>query len=537
LLDVLPAAAKGTMAQPIRLVPQTARSIEFACPLCGSVHAAYVFGTKDLRIYRCAGCGLTFNDVRGNGGASDIVATPNPDRDPDRDERQHASLLEALKSEAISGEVMLVADPDDELAALVARHGIAVGRTVTHDEFGAGDWSETFGAVIVSRALMRVPNPRAALAKIRRHLGVGARAFLSLPFLDGHQATLMGRNWHQWQASNRWYFTRETVNLLLLAAGFEHIWFEPERRRYSLDLLVERARQSSEAPSWLAGLEAVRRLSPRRLRSHEFRLPSGTAVVTATAAPPRAQTVVSIIVPVFNERVTVGEMMHGLLAKQLPGMRKEIIIVESNSTDGSRELVRGYEGHPDVRLLLQPAPRGKGYAVREGLRAASGDIVMIQDADLEYDFDDYDGLLAPLDHWQSMFVLGSRHHGDWKMRRFTDDPVAALIMNFGHSFFRSLINIALRTSIADPFTMFKVFRRDALHGLDFVCNRFDFDIELVMKLVRKGYVPLELPVNYASRSFAEGKKVSVTRDGLTWIWTILKTRFSPIGRGARNGGR
>ena len=129
-----------------------------------------------------------------------------------------------------------------------------------------------------------------------------------------------------------------------------------------------------------------------------------------------------------------------------------------------------------------------------------------------------------------MFVLGSRHHGDWKMRRFNDQPIAGAILNSGHAFFRSLINIALRTSIADPFTMFKVFRRDALYGLEFTCNRFDFDIELLMKLVRKGYVPLELPVNYVSRSFAEGKKVSVTRDASTWIWTILKARFSSIGR-------
>ncbi len=89
--------------------------------------------------------------------------------------------------------------------------------------------------------------------------------------------------------------------------------------------------------------------------------------------------------------------------------------------------------------------------------------------------------------------------------------------------------------MTDPFTMFKVFRRDALFGLDFVCNRFDFDIELVIKLVRKGYVPVELPVNYASRSFAEGKKVSVTRDGMTWVWTILKLRVLPIGRGAPRG--
>jgi SAM-dependent methyltransferase len=495
------------MAQPIRLVPQTARAIEFSCPLCCSVHAAYVFGTKDLRIYRCGGCGLTFNNARGNGGLPEPAVMPNPARDPDRDERQHASLIDALKATTISRRrVLLVADPDDELAALLERRGIAIARVVTHDDLGAGDWSESFSVVVVSRALMRAADPRAALAEVRRHMNEGANLFLSLPLLDGRQAASMGRNWHQWQPTNLWYFTRETLNLLLLAAGFAHVWFQPERRRYSLDLLVDRAS-----------------------------LPSGTAVVTATAAPARAQTVVSVIVPVYNERATVGEMMRGLLAKQLPGMRKEIIIVESNSTDGSRELVRGYEGQADVKLLLQPAPRGKGHAVREGLLAATGDIVMIQDADLEYDFDDYDGLLAPLDHWQSMFVLGSRHHGGWKMRQFTDDPLAAVVMNFGHAFFRSLINFALRTSIADPFTMFKVFRRDALFGLEFACNRFDFDIELLMKLVRKGYVPLELPVNYASRSFAEGKKVSVTRDGLTWIWTILKARFSPIGQGIRNG--
>ena len=112
-----------------------------------------------------------------------------------------------------------------------------------------------------------------------------------------------------------------------------------------------------------------------------------------------------------------------------------------------------------------------------------------------------------------------------------DAPLTAAIFNFGHSFFRTAINVALNTSMTDPFTMFKVFRRDALFGIDFVCNRFDFDIELVMKLVRKGYVPVELPVNYASRSFAEGKKVSFTRDGLTWLWTIAKMRLSPIGRG------
>jgi SAM-dependent methyltransferase len=452
----------------------------------------------------------------------------------DRGERQHPTLFEVLRAKSISGTILIFADPDDKLPELIRSLGIPISRVVRYDELNSLDSKETFDAVVVSRALMRVPDPRAALSKIRRHLNEGAHLFLTLPFLDGHQARLMGRNWHEWQSSNLWYFTRETLSLLLLSAGFEHVWFKPERRRYSLDLLIDRTGQSAVAPIWLDSLKVMRRLLPPPLRRLKFRLPSGTIVVTATAAEQRLEAVLSIIVPVFNERATLDEMMRALLAKQLPGMRKEIIIVESNSTDGSRELIERYRGHPDIKLLLQPSPRGKGYAVREGLAAATGDIVMIQDADLEYDFDDYDGLLAPLIGWQSIFVLGSRHQGSWKMRRFTDDPLAATVLNFGHFIFRSLINIALGTAIADPFTMFKVFRRDALFGLEFWCNRFDFDIELLMKLVRKGYVPLELPVNYVSRSFWEGKKVSVTRDGLTWFWTILRARFSPITRG--NGG-
>jgi hypothetical protein len=107
----------------------------------------------------------------------------------------------------------------------------------------------------------------------------------------------------------------------------------------------------------------------------------------------------------------------------------------------------------------------------------------------------------------------------------------AVILNLGHQFFRTLVNVALNTQTTDPFTMYKVFRRDALFGIELRSSRFDLDIELVMKLVRKGYLPLEIPVNYASRSFAEGKKVSFTRDGLTWVGTILQYRLRAIGPG------
>src|SRR5262249_48052025 len=346
------------------------------------------------------------------------------------------------------------------------------------------------------------------------------------------QARIMGLNWHEWQPWNRWYFTHETLNLLILAAGFERVWFEPERRRYSLDGLTERMSRHEERTIWQRGLELVRRIAPDVIRRRTFRLPTGTFVVTAARGEKRSECVVSIVVPVFNECRTFPAMIEALLAKSLPGMRKEVIIVESGSTDGTRELVEPYRQRPGGKVILQQAARGKGNAVREGFRAATGDILMIQDADLEYDLDDYDGLLTPLANWQAMFVLGSRHQGGWKMRKFADAALTAAAFNLAHGFFRRLINIAVGSKMSDPFTMFKIFLRDALHGIGFVCNRFDFDIELVIKLVRKGYVPLELPVNYVSRSFSEGKKVRVVRDGLTWVWTILRARFSPLGTAA-----
>lgn len=511
---------------------------DFSCPLCDGKRAGYIFHTRDLRVFRCVDCTLTFSDQIfqnfSDGVLSDRpIATDNAvaRSAAPRSEKSHASLIATIDELGTSGPVLLLSDADDEIAGVLERRGVSFTRALDPADFEQIASDRQFAAVIVSDAIMRVPNPRSTLARLRRHLPLGAPLILSLPLLDGRQAKLMGRNWHEWHASNLWFFTRETLSLMLLAAGFEHIWFRAVRRQYSLYHLIERLRPAHEGRFWFRALSAFQRVLPGSLRRSEFPLPSGTTVVTASAMTAPAETVVSIVVPVFNESATFKEMFDALLAKQMTGIRKEIIVVESNSTDGSRDLVRAYESHPDVRVIYQPGPRGKGNAVREGLKAATGDILMIQDADLEYDLDDYEGLLAPLLARQSMFILGSRHQGEWKIREFADAPMTAAIFNLGHSVFRTMINVAVHTKMADPFTMFKVFRREALFGLDFVCNRFDFDIELVIKLVRKGYTPRELPVNYVSRSFAEGKKVSVTRDGMTWVLTILRARFSPLGNG------
>ncbi len=237
----------------------------------------------------------------------------------------------------------------------------------------------------------------------------------------------------------------------------------------------------------------------------------------------------TVVVPVFNEGNTVRETLDALLAKQITGVRFEIIIVESNSTDGSPR-------HADARLRSDPRvkghlPRtfpavGKGHAVRAGLACATGDIILIQDADLEYDLDDYEELLIPIITGRQTFVLGSRHgSGGWAIRKFDDQPLHALVMNLAHWTFTLMINVALGIWLNDPFTMYKVFRRDCLEGLTFESNRFDFDWELLMKLVRKGHRPIEIPISYKSRSFKEGKKISMIRDPLTWLRAVVKYRF------------
>lgn len=237
----------------------------------------------------------------------------------------------------------------------------------------------------------------------------------------------------------------------------------------------------------------------------------------------------SVIVPVYNEINTVQIAVERLLAKEIPGVSLEVILVESNSRDGSRAVVQSFASHPRVRVVLEDKPSGKGHAVRAGLAQATGDIVLIQDADLEYSLDDYEPLLAPILAGERRFVLGSRHgKGGFKIRHFDDQPLRAFVLNCAHWGFTFLINASLFVWLRDPFTMYKVFRRDCLQGLTLTCNRFDFDWELLIKLVRAGHRPIEIPVSYTSRSFAEGKKIRVFRDPLTWIWAWAKSRFGPL---------
>lgn len=250
---------------------------------------------------------------------------------------------------------------------------------------------------------------------------------------------------------------------------------------------------------------------------------------------------VSIVIPIFNEAATVIPLLNAVMKQPLPsGLEKELVLVESRSTDGTREKVEWFAsqnegGATRVQLILQDIPRGKGFAVREGLKRATGDVILIQDADLEYDVADYPALLEPILEGHADFVLGSRHlsAGNWKIRKFAKSPLRAFIMNFGGSFFHTLFNWVYGVKLTDPTTMYKVFLSSCVRGVNFESNRFDFDWELVAKLLRLGYTPLEVPVSYRSRGFEEGKKINFFRDPFTYIRAILKFRFQRIQRVSR----
>jgi glycosyltransferase involved in cell wall biosynthesis len=255
---------------------------------------------------------------------------------------------------------------------------------------------------------------------------------------------------------------------------------------------------------------------------------------------------VSIVIAVYNEAPTVGELLRRVWMQPLPGVAKEIIVVESNSTDGSRKIVGDFvaaheaDASSRIRAIYQDTPKGKGNAIRQGFAVATGDILLIQDADLEYEVSDYPELLSPIIYGRTAFVLGSRHMGPerWNIRKFAHSSFKAAFMNLGGRLFHGLFNLVFSTRLTDPTSMYKVFRADCLDGLHFSCNRFDFDYELLGKLIRAGFVPLEVPVSYASRGFEDGKKIRIFRDPWTWIAAIFRCRFTSLGvrtRDARPG--
>ena len=224
----------------------------------------------------------------------------------------------------------------------------------------------------------------------------------------------------------------------------------------------------------------------------------------------------SVIIPCFNERGTVNELIDRVQAVPID---KEVIVVDDCSTDGTRDLLEARASQRgDIVLRLRDRNGGKGAAVQEGLRAATGDVVIIQDADLEYDPADYPVLLRPIQTGKADVVYGSRFIGEHRAMYFWH--------SLGNRFLTLLCNVLFDTTLTDMETCYKVFTVDIANRLRLREPRWGFDPEITARILKMGHRIYEVPISYAGREFNEGKKIS-WRDGFVVLATLLRYRFLP----------
>ncbi len=253
-----------------------------------------------------------------------------------------------------------------------------------------------------------------------------------------------------------------------------------------------------------AGLHELQRLAelmavaddyepPRR----EFSLPLGFKL--------------SIVIPVFNEEATIQRVLAEVLALPIP---KEVIIVDDASTDGTREILRHYEIADGIHIIYKPQNEGKGAALRTGLRRVTGEVVVIQDADLEYDPRDILNLVQPLLAGQADVVYGSRFLSD-------SPPESSFVHRLGNALLTRLSNWTTGLELTDMETCYKAFRREVLSGFEIKQPRFGFEPEVTARIARRGYRVYEVPVRYRPRGYSEGKKIGL-RDLFSTLYCILR---------------
>ena len=222
----------------------------------------------------------------------------------------------------------------------------------------------------------------------------------------------------------------------------------------------------------------------------------------------------SVIVPVFNERVTIAEILRRIRAAQVP-LELEVVVVDDGSSDGTGKVLQALQDST-VRVVSHAGNQGKGAAVRTGLAMVRGDVVLVQDADLEYDPDDWSKLLDPLLKGKAQVVYGSRFTGERK------NMLPSHWM--GNRFLTLVTNVLYRSTLSDMETCYKLFDRRVLEGITIESDRFEFEPEITAKVLRRGYRIYEVPISYAGRELDEGKKIG-WRDGIGALVTLVRYRF------------
>jgi glycosyltransferase involved in cell wall biosynthesis len=232
------------------------------------------------------------------------------------------------------------------------------------------------------------------------------------------------------------------------------------------------------------------------------------------AATAIADPLLSVVMPAFNERETIDEIVHRVLAVPL---RIQLIVVDDASRDGTRERLQDLQRKLGFTLVLQAENRGKGAALRAGFERVIGDIVVIQDADLEYSPEEYPALIELICQGRADVVYGSRFLGRRRVFLFTH--------YMGNRLLTMITNVLYNTILTDMETCFKVMRTDVLRSMTLRSNRFGIEPELTAKIFKRRYRVYEVPITYDGRGYDEGKKIT-WRDGIVALWVLLKYRFS-----------